>query len=1121
MALVLVAHREDHVRAPAGAVADGPRRAGVSSFGLGGTNAHVILEQAPERPELAATDEEQLLVLSARSETALDAMTGRLGDHLRAHPESSLGDVAFTLQMGRRAFDHRRVLVARDTADALSALEHPDDGRILTGGGSGGHRPVAFMFSGFGEQYPMMAERLYETDATFRSTLDQCAELLLPLLDRDIREVVFDRAARRPATQGGKPDLRHMLTAPALSDHPLGQPALGYPAVFSVEYALVEMWRSWGVEPEMMIGHSLGEYVAACVSGVFSLKDALRLVVERARLISACDEGAMVAVPLSEEELASHRTDGVSLAAVNDPRTCVLAGPVTAVEHTMAVLAEAGVVSRRLNTRFAFHSPMMDGVVEPYAEIVRSVRLHAPAVPFVSNVSGTWITDEQATDPEYWARHVRLPVRFADGMGTLWGADDVVLVEVGPGRALMSAAMQHPASTRAADRVVVPTLPDAFTAESARITALRSLGRLWLAGAALTWEGLHTHAARRRLALPTYPFARSRYWLDGDNRDGAPAGTGERARMGDWFHDTSWQRLGPVEGMSAPKDHHWLVFADGTGLGEEVAARLTAQHASVAVVTAGPQWRQDGPDRFVVDPAAAGDYALLAEALRARGPFPDRLVHCWGVEAVPAPHESGAVEHVLERGFHSLTRWTRACEGELMRGETHWTVVTSGACAVLGDEPLEPVKATVQGVCKVAPQEYPSLSCVQLDVPAPGEGNGGPARLAERVLDELAGKADSGTVALRGAARWGQRFVSAPLCPTGESVLRPGGVYLITGGLGRIGLVVARSIVEQAPGARLVLMSRTGLPEGNRPGEELSPAVAAVEQLEKAGASVMVCATDVADLDGVAGAVAKAVEEFGPINGVVHAAGTTGPEAHQVLADLTDADCVRHFGPKLHGVHVLDRALAAQPLDFALLCSSVAALLGGLGFTAYAAANAFLDAHARREPPEGGVRWTSLNWEAWRFPDDTAIGSGIGAAVHHVAMSPDEGRQVFERVLGAGQRPQVIISTTDLERRVAQWSAPVRDAGADRQRHARPGLLNAYVAPATDLERRLAEVWEELLGIEAVGVQDNFFELGGSSLLGLQVVHRIRTGLKIAVPLTVVYEGPTIRSLAKLIGELS
>lgn len=869
-----------------------------------------------------------------------------------------------------------------------------------------------------------------------------------------------------------------------------------------------------------MIGHSLGEYVAACVAGVFDVADALRLVVERARLISAVGHGAMLAVPMAEDDVRAYLTDDVSVAAVNDPGTCVLSGPEAAIEGLVARLRDSGVVSRRLNTRFAFHSPAMDTIADAYADIVRTVRLNPPRIPFVSNISGTWITDAEATDPGYWARHLRQPVRFADGMATVWKLPEVVLVEVGPGGALGSAALHH-AGAAPTDRVVVRSLPDAFTAGSARGTLLRSLARLWLAGVTPSWDRLHPVGARRRLPLPTYPFSRVRYWLE---PGAVPALTEQgRAALDDWFYDVSWRRLEPVERSDDLAGRVWLVFLDEGGVGARVASRLAGRGVSVVTVAVGTRWEAVRPDHYVLDPAVAEHYRWLAETLRAAGSVPDRVVHCWTADPGPVSDEPTVAHGELNRGFFSLVRWAQAVGPELMVTPQRWDVVSSEVFAVLGDEPVNPVKATIQGVCRVASQEYPSLRCRQLDLPPPGSGPVDLDALADRVLLELASPADGGAVALRGAGRWAQQPVPAPLTAVQTPTIRPDGVYLITGGLGRVGLVLARAIAEAAPGARLVLVGRTGLPEQENAEHEcdsVARARRAVRQLEAAGARVLVGAADVADPVAMADLLDRVKSEFGPVNGVIHAAGSTGPAAHRVLAELTDEECFRHFDSKLHGVHVLDRLLAGQPLDFAVFCSSVAALLGGLGFTAYAAANAFLDAHARRVVPPDGVRWTSLNWEAWHFADDADPGVGIGAAVHKVAMSPDEGRAVFERVLASVARPQVIVSTTDLPLRVSQWTAPVRDAEPPGRRHARPTLVNPYVEPATDLERQLAGIWSEVLGVAQVGVHDNFFELGGSSLLGLQVVHRLRSELRRAVPLTVVYEGPTVRSLARLLEEI-
>ncbi|HCA87745.1 MAG TPA: polyketide synthase [Streptomyces sp.] len=1110
---------------------DGPRRAGVSSFGLGGTNAHLILEQSPraarqEEPGDGAAQPadgaEQLLVLSAKSPEALESATDQLHDHLSAHPELSLADVAFTLQHGRRAFAHRRTMVCASVDEALQALDARDDGRLHTASApEAAHRPVAFMFTGFGTQFPGMARELYAQEPVFAAALDKCAGLLEPLLGEDVRKLVFtvDESAESASPQPH--DFQRLLLQPERSEHPLDQPRLGYPAVFALEYALVDLWASWGVEPEVMIGHSLGEYVAACVAGVFSLSDALRLVVERARLIEEQGEGAMLAVPLSEEAVARYTDDDVCLAAINGAQTCVLSGSVDGIERVAAELLANDVASRQLTTRFAFHSPMMDPVVERYAELVRSVVLNAPSTPFVSNLTGTWITDSEATSPEYWARHVRHTVRFADGMSTLWSVPDIAIVEIGPAPTLTSGALQHPAAA-STDRVVVPSLPGAFHGQSDRGALLRAAGRLWLAGRARPFP---RPVSGRRVPLPTYPFERRTYWL----RPGAaPLGGGSvqqrRGSLPEWFHSPSWRRLAaPARpGAAELADRRWLVFADETGVGRHLADHLEAAGATVRTVHPGSEWNRKSEREYVLDPARGAHFTELAEALRAEGALPERVVHCWSVgddaDRATAPEE---VQGLVRRSFESLVHWAQACGTELMTQPQRWDVVSTEVCAVLGDEPLCPPKATVQGLCKVLPQEYPSLNCVHLDLRL--DGTQPVSELAGQLLSDLAAPTSERTVALRGRHRWAPTYVQAPLPARTGSPLKADGVYLITGGLGKIGLLMARALAEQER-VRLVLFGRTGLPpRENWDDAELAEGtrsvVRAVRAIEALGFQVIVSATDLSDLPDMLVLKARVLREFGPINGVLHCAGTTGPAAHREVSVLSGQDASWHFVPKLYGTQVLHEVLADQQLDFALIASSIASLLGGLGFGAYAAANAALDAFAQRHHC-AAIPWTSVNWEAWFFSAEDQRDSALGAAVRELALTPEEGHRVVTELLNAVPQPQVVVSTGDLALRQEIWADTVADAPTPARLHERPNLRNPFVAPNGETERQVAGIWQELLGVESVGVHDNFFELGGSSLLGLQVVHRLRQELAVSVPLTIVYEGPTVHTLGGLIDNL-
>ncbi|MDQ1592735.1 MAG: hypothetical protein QOG71_3362 [Pyrinomonadaceae bacterium] len=482
-----------------------PRRAGVSSFGIGGTNAHVVVEEAPEVEETDAGRPYQLLLLSAKTDTALEALTANLARHLKENPGANLADVAYTCAVGRKTFEHRRAVVCRDAEDAARVLETLDGKRVHTNFHETVERPVAFLFSGGGTQYVEMGLELYEHEPVFREQVETCSELLQPYLGLDLRRVLYPRAAERDAA--------------ALK---LNEMSVFQPALFVIEYALARLWMSWGIEPQVMIGHSTGEYAAACLAGVFTLEETLSLLAARGRLMQQMPAGAMLAVPLSEQEVRPHLNGELSLAAVNSPLMCVVAGTPAAVERLEADLLSRGLDCRRLQTAQAAHSKMMEPILGAFVERVERLTLRPPRIPFVSNVTGTWITDAQATDPLYWSQHLRQTVRFADGVGTLLKEPELILLEVGPGRTLGALAKQHPSKT--AGHVVASSLRHPASPESDAVSLLNALGQLWLAGKSFDARGFFSHERRRRVSLPTYPFERQRYWVEARRLEEAATG---------------------------------------------------------------------------------------------------------------------------------------------------------------------------------------------------------------------------------------------------------------------------------------------------------------------------------------------------------------------------------------------------------------------------------------------------------------------------------------------------------------------------------------------------------------------------------------------------------------------
>jgi acyl transferase domain-containing protein/thioesterase domain-containing protein len=472
-----------------------PRRAGVSSFGIGGTNAHVILEEAPAPEPSGPSRSWQLLVLSAKTPAALDTSTANLANYLTQHPDIKLADVAYTLNKGRQSFQQRRISVGQNTLEVATALQRLDPQYVLTACQPLANRPVVFMFSGQGAQYVNMADELYQTEPIFREEVDNCSDYLKPLLGLDLRSILY-------------PSPEQLAAATSQ----LNQTVFTQTALFVIEYALAKLWMSYGIYPQAMIGHSIGEYVAAGLANVWSLEDALSLVASRGQLMQSLPTGAMLAIFLPAAEIQPWLHPGLALAAINGPRRCVVSGPTAAVAALQNQLTQQGVECRRLLTSHAFHSEMMNPMLAGFTARVQQVTLREPQIPYISNVTGTWITPAEATNPNYWATHLRQTVRFADGLQTLLADSARIFLEVGPGRTLSTLAKQHP--SKVAEHRVLSSLRHPHDEQSDIAFLLNTLGQLWLAGNSVDWRGFYAHERRQRLPLPTYPFERQRYWIE-------------------------------------------------------------------------------------------------------------------------------------------------------------------------------------------------------------------------------------------------------------------------------------------------------------------------------------------------------------------------------------------------------------------------------------------------------------------------------------------------------------------------------------------------------------------------------------------------------------------------------
>lgn len=1079
-----------------------PRRGGVSSFGIGGTNAHLVVEEAPP-PRTGSQGRPWLLLpVSARSAAASDEQAARLATHLAAHLQSpadgaptgtGLADLAHTLQTGRRAWAHRQAWVVAGSSAGPGLLAQ---GPHFSGLAPEQAPAVVFLFAGQDAQHLGMAQGLYQDEPVFRRELDRCAALL---------------------RQHHGLDLQARLWGPRLP----GEPAFATDPLplFAVQYALARSWQALGVQPTAMLGYSLGEYVCACLAGVISLEDALGLAVDGAALLSRLPPGGLLAVSLSEEALLPLLGDALELALVNAPQQCVVGGPLAAVQALEARLRAQGVTCLLSPLGLPFHTRHMAPFLEAYRQRLARVRFHPPTLPYVSCLSGDWIRPEQATDPEHYLRLAGQTVRLAEGLATVLARPGAVYLEVGPGQGLTSLALLQP--RRPPAQQLLPSLRDARSAGGDAEAFTLALARLWCQGSEIAWPALYSGEIRARVPLPTCAFEHQRYWIEPPSHPSGPAtpreadAEGQRADPAQWFYRSVWRDLPPLPPL--PLQGHWLLLeasgqapggageggagADDAGLGDVLAEALQGAGVRLTRRSALPA----GPD--------ADWDAVLVSAEPGGRPF-DHIVYL-GLLGGP---EQDAAE--LARGFDSLLALGRSL-GRSVFAEAIQITVLADRVLPVGDQLPRPAKAAVLGPLRVLPQEYPNLRCRLIDVQRPGQAWQA-RRLCQQLLAEWGGVADplqavEPVLALRPGARWAERFEPCPLPPAAPGAMRldAQGSYLITGGLGQIGLCLARRMAECAPGLTLVLTGRSG-PAGLA-GERL----AQVQALQALGVRVRVLAADVRDPAAMAAVVDEIDAGDAPLRGVIHAAGVVGQASFATVGESSAEFCATQMGPKLEGARVLQALLGERVLDFCLLCSSLSPVLGGLGFAAYAAANACLDAlaiaHNRSHP---GV-WTSVNWEGWRFEAGEIAHNQPGGAVAELGLLPAQGMEVFERILAAPRMERVVVSSGDLTARIRRWvqleSPPAESVPADLR--PRPALLGAVVAPVGETELALARLWEKLLGIAGISAQDSFFELGGNSLLLTQLLAQIRKRFRLELSLTLLFERPTIADIAALIDQ--
>jgi acyl transferase domain-containing protein/acyl carrier protein len=936
-----------------------PLRAAINSLGVGGTNAHAILEQAPIFPP-SDNHHNELICLSARTQTALDQVTHRLHDYLQANPQVSLADAAHTLRAGRKAQAVRMVLTASSMKDAIHALSGDDVKRMLTHKSTDKKQSLYFMFTGQGAQYVNMCKHLYQNEIVFKNALESCATKCQTHVGLNILDIIY-------------PDKNGVDKAQEL----ISQTQYTQPILFSIEYAMSKQLEHWGIQADAMIGHSIGEYVAACISGVFSLDDALKLVAARGRLMQSLPEGSMLVVPMDEKDvsdlLQQDIAKNIDIAAVNAPGLCVVSGPDSALEKFQQHLTEKDIETTKLHTSHAFHSAMMDPILNDFKALFSDIKFGEITTPFISNSSGDWIESSEAQSAEYWANHLRNPVYFARGLQRLLQTEDAVLVECGPGQTLTTFARINTDKTK--QHVLVQSIPHAKQNLCSHQSALLALGQCWSAGIVKDWSAFHKDYNGRRIPLPTYPFEHQRCWIEPGNE--AYNATGQDKNLSklpfnEWFWLPGWesQNCQPVTDKAELLKSRVLFIHNEHSFNQQCLKfyKQLLGESSVIEARLGTEFSQTNSQNFTFDAGNSQQCQQLFKALKQNSFEPSHIIHGLNIG-------SNGNESDLYKGFDQLLVLGQFLSSHGTDNTTYLSVLTNGM-QQLGNEKLSaPLKASLLGPVKTITQEIPTVFCSSYDIDIDHINEWELKDCVQQLsLDCLLNQSDE-EIAYRGTNRFIRHYSALDYntlpeldnISDNENKIKKGGTYLITGGIGGIGETLSRHLHEKYQ-ANIILLNRSALPAQQewqnyiaQNNDTIAQRLKTITALQTDGANIFCFNGDITKLDTLQQAVDNILKDSN-INGIFHTAGIVNDNL-LALKDIDDSHNV--LAPKIEGLLNLDKALGNHKPDFICLFSSTSAILGVSGQVDYTAGNAFMDAYARYKRQHDGTRVVSVNWGAW------------------------------------------------------------------------------------------------------------------------------------------------------------
>ena len=1126
---------------------DHPRRAGVSSFGIGGTNAHVILEEYENTKDKNKTrsliKQPQIITISAKSRSSLEAYKEKLIQFFEANPKVDLGDIAYSLQTKKEEFVYRSSVVCNTLDEAPEKLRKSGLPVQLTKHQLSNSPNIIFMFSGQGSQYPNMCRSLYENESCFKENVDRCCSIISEIINEDFSSILFSEGYIQKTIDFSKNQVLKTNSKQAVkqikidtlgytkdAEEVLKQTKYTQPALFTISYSLAKLFEAYGIKADAYIGHSIGEYAAAALAGVFTLEDAVKIVLKRAEFMQQMSEGCMLSINISEEKLNKLLPDNVELSVINTNELCVVSGNDTNVKSFKELLDSKGVNSTILHTSHAFHSYMMDDMIQPFEAFVNSINMHAPNVPFISNVTGKFISEEQAVLPSYWASQVRKAVQFSKGLITL---DDkylnAVYVELGPGNVLSSFARQH----RSKQKDKTGNNPP-FRAISSVLSVneykgkqnlsdnsfYKALGQLWCCGFQLNWELIHKNKfedLKFISALPYYQFDKTKCWLDRPEQKKNIDNKLILQSESEWLYQTVWKKLSKITNINyinLPKKEKWLIFADDTGCSEKIDKLLKGNKQEVISIYADASISNCviENNKILMNPFAEYSYEKLAKHLKSIDFSPTIILHLWTVSNNNSKQQlKESIKKQQYYGFYSLFFFQQYILPKV-NDNIKLLVLTNGITQITGNDTIYSGKGTILGALRVIPHEMPWVKSACLDIGF--ERNISPEYLVTFALNDKHYDFEP-TYSLRMNSLWGENIEKILIEPLQDKVINDGDVILITGGLGGIALTIVNEIAKYH-NVTFILTGRTHLPDEilkDKLSEYQKLQISNIKSLKKSNCTVEIIYADISSKDDVNNLVSKINKKFGSINTVIHTAGVVPLSLkNKTVNEIENALSAKVFG----AVNIIE-ALQNERHIYFIMTSSLASLMGDIGRIEYCAANSFLDVLAASPSTKNIGQFLSINWPGW-----SDVGMGIRYKgeddkefIPEDAITHKQGAKLFYNLINQKEYHHIAVSKYDIQN-LKKSLFQIDNAEDKTIENIDIKKQNILVeTKASDLEYKLAIIFHEVLGVDRISKNDDFFELGGTSLNALHVINKINNTFNIKLTPSFVMDNSTIYEISQ------